>query len=68
MVSIYPARKIKEPHMAATSDRRPTVERVKCLRIFADADGETHMEDVDIPLNPNNFLRIIICHCGYPTT
>lgn len=43
--------------MAATSDRRPTVERVKCLRIFADANGKTHMEDVDIPLKPKQLFE-----------
>jgi hypothetical protein len=36
--------------MAAMSDARVTDERMKCLRIFADANGETHMEDVDIAL------------------
>ena len=36
--------------MAAVSGGRVTDECVKCLRIFADANGETHMEDVDIAL------------------
>jgi hypothetical protein len=36
-----------ELHMVSAADR-VTDERVTCLRIFADANGETHMEDVDI--------------------
>jgi len=31
--------------MAATSTVRACNERVTCLRIFADTNGETHMED-----------------------
>jgi len=34
--------------MAAISGERANDERVKCLRIFADGNGETHMEDIDI--------------------
>ena len=34
--------------MAAISGKRANDERVKCLRIFADSNGETHMEDIDI--------------------
>jgi hypothetical protein len=34
--------------MTAISGGRATDQRVTCLRIFADAIGETHMEDVDI--------------------
>jgi hypothetical protein len=37
--------------MATISGGRATDERVTCLRIFADANGETHMEDVDITLS-----------------
>jgi hypothetical protein len=50
--------------MAASSGERVTDERVKCLRIFADANGETHVEDVDITLqskklfNDNPLLRL----------
>lgn len=43
--------------MAAISGGRVTDERVKCLRIFADADGETHMEDVDIALQPRKLFK-----------
>ena len=43
--------------MAAISDKRVTDERVTCLRIFADASGETHMEDVDIPLRPRKLFK-----------
>jgi hypothetical protein len=43
--------------MAAMSDARVTDERVKCLRIFADANGETHMEDVDIALQPKKLFE-----------
>ena len=32
--------------MAAISGKRATDERVTYFRIFADANGETHMEDV----------------------
>jgi hypothetical protein len=45
------------PHMAAISDKRATDERVTCLRIFADASGETHMEDVDIALQPRKLFK-----------
>ena len=43
--------------MAAISDKRVTDERVTCLRIFADAGGETHMEDVDIALQPRKLFK-----------
>ena len=43
--------------MAGTSDRRATDERVKCLRIFADANGESHMEDTDITLQPKKLFK-----------
>ena len=43
--------------MAPISDKRVTDERVTCLRIFADAGGETHLEDVDIALQPRKLFK-----------
>ena len=43
--------------MAPISDKRVTDERVTCLRIFADSGGETHMEDVDIALQPRKLFK-----------
>jgi hypothetical protein len=43
--------------MGAISGKRATDERVTCLRIFADANGETHMEDVDIILQPKQLFK-----------
>jgi hypothetical protein len=43
--------------MTAISGGRVTDERVTCLRIFADANGETHMEDVDIILQPRKLFK-----------
>ena len=43
--------------MAAISGGRANDERVKCLRIFADANGETHMEDIDIDLQPRKLFK-----------
>ncbi len=43
--------------MAAIPRGPATDERVTCLRIFADANGETHMEDVDIPLRPRKLFK-----------
>ena len=43
--------------MAAISGERAIDERVKCLRIFADPSGETHMEDVDISLQPTKIFK-----------
>jgi hypothetical protein len=43
--------------MSAISDKRATDERVTCLRIFADASGETHMEDIDIALQPRKLFK-----------
>ncbi len=43
--------------MAVMSDRRATDERVKCLRIFADGNGETHMEDIEITLQPKKLFK-----------
>jgi len=36
---------------------RATDERVTYLRIYADAEGETHMEDVDVKLLPRTFFK-----------
>ncbi len=49
--------------MAETSVDRASDERVKCLRIFADPSGETHMEDVDINLQP---IKIFKDHPSFP--
>jgi hypothetical protein len=43
--------------MVAIAGGRVTDERVTCLRIFADANGETHMEDVDIALRPRQLFK-----------
>jgi hypothetical protein len=43
--------------MAAILSSRVTGERVSCLRIFADADGESHMEEVDITLQPRKLFK-----------
>jgi hypothetical protein len=43
--------------MAEISGSRVNDESVKCLRIFADAHGETHMEDVDITLRPRKLFK-----------
>jgi len=43
--------------MAAISGGRANDERVKCLRIFADGNGETHMEDIDITLQPKKAFQ-----------
>jgi hypothetical protein len=39
--------------MAAISGGRADDECVKCLRIFADGNGETHMEDTPLRLSEN---------------
>ena len=31
--------------------------RMKCLRIYAGPDGESHFADAELPLNPVTFLR-----------
>jgi hypothetical protein len=46
-----------EPIMAGISNRMATDERVPCLRIFADANGESHMEDIDIKLQPKKLFK-----------
>jgi hypothetical protein len=43
--------------MAAISGERANDERVKCLRIFADGNDETHMEDIDITLQPKKLFK-----------
>ena len=43
--------------MTAISGGRANDERVKCLRIFADGNGETHMEDIDITLQPRKLFK-----------
>lgn len=44
--------------MAAISyAKRATDERVTCLRIYADAKGETHMEDVELTLVPRTLFK-----------
>ena len=43
--------------MVAISGGRADDERVKCLRIFADGSGETHMEDIDITLQPRKLFK-----------
>src|SRR5262245_55863188 len=50
-------RNLERAHMAPISGKRATDERVTCLRIFADANGETHMEDVDIVLQPKQLFK-----------
>jgi hypothetical protein len=34
-----------------------TDDHVTCLRIYADADGETHMQDIDVGLMPKEFFK-----------
>jgi hypothetical protein len=44
--------------MAADSkNRTATDESVPCLRIFADARGETHMEDIEITFQPRRLFK-----------
>ena len=43
--------------MVAIAGGRVTDERVTCLRIFADANGETHIEDVDIALRSRQLFK-----------
>ena len=43
--------------MAEISGGRANDKRVICLRIFADPSGETHMEDVDIALQPTKIFK-----------
>jgi hypothetical protein len=43
--------------MAGINDRRHNDNRVMCLRIFADARGETHMEDFEITFQPRKLFE-----------
>ena len=43
--------------MAAISGGRVTDERVTCLRLFTDANGETHLEDFDITLQSRKLFK-----------
>ena len=43
--------------MAVTSTGRACNERVICLRIFADANGETHLKDIDIASQPKKLFK-----------
>ncbi len=43
--------------MAAINDRRHNDDRVMCLRIFADASGETHMEEFEIAFQPRKLFE-----------
>jgi hypothetical protein len=36
---------------------RATDERVTCLRIYADGDGETHMQEIDVSLFPKQVFK-----------
>lgn len=36
---------------------RATDARVTCLRIYADAEGETHMQELEVALTPREFFR-----------
>jgi hypothetical protein len=43
--------------MTVISTERATDEGVTCLRIFADDEGETHMEDVIVALQPKKLFK-----------
>jgi len=43
--------------MAGSNDPRHNDNRVMCLRIFADAGGETHMEDFEIAFLPRKLFE-----------
>jgi hypothetical protein len=47
----------KEVSMAGINDRRHNDNRVMCLRIFADASGETHMEEFEIAFQPRKLFE-----------
>ena len=47
----------REMSMAGTNNRRHNDNRVMCLRIFADASGETHMEDFEIAFQPRKLFK-----------
>src|SRR5215472_15604770 len=48
-----------ERHMVQTVcyAARATDERVSCLRIYADSDGETHMQGIDVSLFPKQVFK-----------
>jgi hypothetical protein len=46
--------------MTGVPGGRANDERVKCLRIFADGNGETHMEDIDLICSQESFSRTIL--------
>ena len=43
--------------MTGIDERRHNDDRVICLRIFADASGETHMEEFEIALQPRKLFE-----------
>src|SRR5277367_5725176 len=47
----------KEVSVAEINARRHNDIRVMCLRIFADASGETHMEDFEIAFQPRKLFE-----------
>jgi hypothetical protein len=47
----------KEARMTVISTERAMDEGVTCLRIFADDEGETHMEDVIVALQPKKLFK-----------
>ena len=57
--------------MTGIDERRHNDDRVICLRIFADASGETHMEEFEIALQPRklfeNNLPLRLSH-NFPTS
>jgi hypothetical protein len=56
-VNLSPGNLAGAAEMAAISGNRANDERVKCLRIFADSNGETHVEDIDITLQPRKLFN-----------
>ena len=48
---------MRDPVKPVSYAARATDERVTYLRIYADAEGETHMEEVDIALMPRAFFN-----------
>ena len=42
---------------AVSFAERATDEKVTCLRIFADPNGESHMQEVDFPLLPKQVFK-----------
>ena len=52
--------------MAGINDRRHNDDRVMCLRIFADASGETHMEEFEIAFQPRKLFEDDVAPNFYP--